>query len=694
MGVSFGNPLLAWGALFAALPILVHLLQRRRPRPHPFAALELVLRSQRQNVRRLRLRRLLLLAARTALLLFLPLALARPHFATEAAAAAAPRGPAATAIVLDTSMSMGWRDGKRAILDKAKEDARKVLADLLSEEPVTVVRCGGGVPEAAAPSFDRVQARREIDEAEATFLLADLSACVQAAATALGESPVPGKKIFVATDLTAASWQLDAPPPTVPTAAGEVAPEVVILDAARGKELPNLAITDLRIEAAPEIGPRGKAFTITVRNFGEEAVAHLPTELEVGGEVVAKGFVDVPALGAATKRLLHRFPGGGTFAGSARIEGDALEADDARSFVAHVQRDVRVLLVNGAPSSVRYRDEAFFVETALRAGGHAPISLQVVDADDLRGGELEDVDLLFLLNVRAPSREVAARWEAFVRGGGGIFLALGDQVEAEAYNERLGRILPLPLHLPKTAAEAGDEEKRGARFSGLALDHPALRVFSGVGIEGFSAARTSRYFLLQPGEEARVLASFDDGAPALVEREIGAGRVMLFASTADRDWSDWAIQTSFLPAMQQIASHLSRSLDERKETSAQVGSEHGIPAAEVARVEAPDRKELPFTSGEDGVRVKVERPGIHRVWTDGEGGARERPELAFASWLDPEASDTRRLDPDELRALFGAGNARVQASPDAKRGRDTPLWSLFLLLGVAAFFVEGALLRR
>src|SRR5690606_25682489 len=123
----------AWGALLALLPILIHLLQRRRPRPHPFAALELVLRSQRENVRRLRLKRLLLLIARTSLLLFLPLAIARPHFAAPASAASSPAGPAATAIVLDASFSMRW--GEERLMENARRDARRVLADRLTEEP-------------------------------------------------------------------------------------------------------------------------------------------------------------------------------------------------------------------------------------------------------------------------------------------------------------------------------------------------------------------------------------------------------------------------------------------------------------------------------------------------------------------------------------------------------------------------------
>lgn len=698
MGISFGNPLFAWGALLAAVPILIHLLQRRRPRPHPFAAMELVIRSQRQNVRRLRLKRLLLLCARVSLLLFLPLALAKPHVSQGAGVAAAPKGPAATAIVVDASMSMQWKDGKTPLLDRAKEDARRVLADLLSEEPVTVLRCDGGTVEAEAPTFDRGQMRRLIDETEASYLPADLTACVHAAATALGESPLAAKRIFVATDLTASGWRLDGEPPVVPTEAGDVRPEVVILDAARGKELPNLAVTDLRIEPAPEIGGRGRAFTFTVRNFGTDDVGDLPTELEVEGEVVAKSFLDVPAGGVATKRLLHRFPAGGTFTGAVRIEGDALSADDVRAFVTHVPKDIRLLLVNGAPSSVRYRDEAFFVDTALRAGGTAPIELRTIDGDRLAQQSLEGWDVIFLLNLRAPGPEVAAKLRAFVEAGGGLFLSLGDQVDGDAYNQALGALLPLPLHLAKTAAEAGEEARKGASFGDLDLGHPVLRIFSGAGLEGFSAVRTSRYFLLQPGE-AQILATFDDGAPAWVERRLGKGIVSLFTSTVDRDWSDWAIQASFLPAMQQLAAHLSSDLHDRAELRPLlVGERRPLPLPRGATILGPDGKEV-RTIGEDaGVVVEAARPGIHRVDTDAartdEQAAGGEELLAFAAVVAPEESDTRRLEPEELLVWLGDGTAEVEQRPAERRRRETPLWSLLLAVGVLAFFLEGTLIRK
>ncbi len=686
--LSFTHPLFAWGALLALLPILIHLLQRRRPRPHPFAALELVLRSQRENVRRLRLKRLLLLIARTSLLLFLPLAIARPHFAAPASAASSPAGPAATAIVLDASFSMRW--GEERLMENARRDARRVLADRLTEEPVTVVVCDGRPLEVEAPSFDRGRARRAIDEAEPSYLEADLHACLQAAAQALGESPLPAKRIFVATDLTASAWQLDAPPPTVPTETGEVQPEVVVLDAARGGELENVAITDLRLEAAPELGPRGRAVVFTVQNFGGKDVRDLSADLLVGDELVSKSFVDVPAGGSVTKRLLHRFPSGGTFAGAVRLAPDELPEDDVRPFIAHVAPDIRALVVNGAPSPVRYRDEAFFVETALRSGT-SPIGVRTVDADNLGNQPIEDFQVILLLNVRALEEKVVDRLRGFVERGGGLFFALGDQVDADAYNQAFGALLPLPLHLPKTLGREG-EVSAGALFSDFDFDHPILELFSGAALEGLSSVRTHRYFLLQPGESARILATFDDGAPALVEKELGEGRVMLFASTVDRDWSDWAIQPSFLPAMQQMTSYLARSLDERKALHVQVGESIGIPLPESDRVQGlldPEGRVVNFAATENQLQLSPERPGLYRARL--QSGAEEP---LFTAQVSPRESDTRRLDPAELRALLGGKKAEIAEQPSSNRRRDTPLWSLLLLAGLLAFFTEGYLQRR
>ena len=122
MNLQLSNPALAWGLLAAALPLLVHLLFRRRARPLAFPAIDFILRARRQTERRLRLKRILLFAARTLVLAAVAMAIARPKLQSAAAAAEAPRGPSAVALVLDASGSMSYRLGGRTLFERAKAD--------------------------------------------------------------------------------------------------------------------------------------------------------------------------------------------------------------------------------------------------------------------------------------------------------------------------------------------------------------------------------------------------------------------------------------------------------------------------------------------------------------------------------------------------------------------------------------------
>jgi hypothetical protein len=86
-------------------------------------------------------------------------------------------------------------------------------------------------------------------------------------------------------------------------------------------------------------------------------------------------------------------------------------------------------------------------------------------------------------------------------------------------------------------------------------------------------------------------------------------------------------------------------------------------------------------------------PGLWQVKVVARQEERLEPKLAFAVWADPRESDTRRLEPSELTAWFGGeGHARVEGEARAPGGRDIPLWSILLVLAVAAFFLEGLLL--
>ena len=703
MSLSFLNPALAWGLAAAALPLLVHLFFRRRPRPVPFPAIDFILRARQETRRRLRLRRVLLFVARTALLAAAALAIARPRLvAPEGAAAAGPAGPAATAIVLDASASMRYRVGGRTLFEVARQDALEALAGLGADEPATVLVCGGpGVPAAEPPGFDKAELRRRLQEAAAGYGHADLASCTGAAVRALGESAAGQalrRRLVVATDLTASAWRLDAPAPVVATPAGPVRPEVALLDAARGAELPNAWLSGLVAEPDAAVGARGYRVTATVSGLGPEPVKDAPLTLRVGtgkdARVAVRAFAEIPAAGSARKSLAHDFAAGGPAVLTASLPGDALPEDDVLALTVEVPREVKVLVVDGAPS---------------------PVRPTVVDADGLAKAALDGYDAVFLLNVRSVGAQ-AAGLARFVERGGGLFVAVGDEVDPDRYDAELKGLLPAPLHVVKTAAERGapGAAARAARFTEVDWGHPALAVFTGAAREGIESVRTFRYVLLRPERKdggARVIVRFDDGAPALVEARRGRGRVVLFTSTVDREWSDWAIRTSFLPVVQRLAAYLGGTLDDRRDWPTPVHAPRILPvpdtgaegrvgrgeavagAARVAALVAPDGRERRVAGPEPGggpLTVTPDIPGLWQVKVSANGTERLDPSLAFAVWPDLRESDTRRLQPSELTAWFGGEtHARVASDKPGGEGRQVPLWSWLLVLALAAFLAEG-----
>jgi len=162
----------------------------------------------------------------------------------------------------------------------------------------------------------------------------------------------------------------------------------------------------------------------------------------------------------------------------------------------------------------------------------------------------------------------------------------------------------------------------------------------------------------------------------------------------DRDWSDFAIRTSFLPLLQRFLLYLGGGLDEREELRAQVGDTVTLRPPEDRRpqsVRAPGGAEVELRRNDDGsfAAGPLLEPGMH-VALDDKG--QPIPALSFAAQLDPAESDLRRLDVGALAAHFG--EETVRAAARAGERPSVPVWTWLFVLVAAAFFLEGVLLRK
>src|SRR5690606_2196017 len=105
---GFASPLLLGGLALGSIPIVIHLLHKRRYREVPWAAMRFLAAAAKKNARRLRLEQLLLLAVRVLILVLLASAMAQPYVESFGIASR-PDAPVHRVLVVDTSLSMQYQ---------------------------------------------------------------------------------------------------------------------------------------------------------------------------------------------------------------------------------------------------------------------------------------------------------------------------------------------------------------------------------------------------------------------------------------------------------------------------------------------------------------------------------------------------------------------------------------------------------
>lgn len=208
--MTFATPLALFGLLAAAVPILLHLVQRREPPERAFPAVQYLEDATREHRRRLQLRNWLLLALRTALIAALVLAAAGPM-----ARRPVPLGrhaPSALVLVLDNSASSAAvRDGE-PLLEALRRAAREVLERATPTDRLWLVLADGVArPGSAAELLGR------LDAVEASPARLDLATAVRQGRELVEGSGRRGEVVLVT----------DAQRSAVAPAAGEV-PVIVL----------------------------------------------------------------------------------------------------------------------------------------------------------------------------------------------------------------------------------------------------------------------------------------------------------------------------------------------------------------------------------------------------------------------------------------------------------------------------------
>jgi aerotolerance regulator-like protein/VWA domain-containing protein len=675
MGPAFLIPAFLAGLAALVVPVVLHLRDRADDRPIRFPSLMFLERLAIRTARWQRITDWPLLALRAGALALLALAFARPFFRQESLAesAAAAR---AVVVLLDRSLSMGHRDVWPAALDSV----RRIVGTLRAGDRVAVV------------AFD--------EEAEVLQPLTADPAAALAAVT--GARPAPRGTRYAA-GLRAARQVL--------LAAGEPRGDaVVVTDLQRsgvaglaGLELP----AALTVRAAP-VGTRDRANT-TVAQVTAERRHAAPPRLVVQATVVARELggprrarlsmtlngrasgtrdVTLPASGHLAVAFDPVPLPAGRIQGVVALEPDALPGDDTSYFALPAEDALRAVLVTPAD---RRRDETLFFERAL-AIGRAPAIRVERRAANLGGPPPEGVQLVVLWDVAPPAGATADALAGWVRGGGGLMVVAGPRLAARPAPDAAPPA-PLPLAAAAIRGLADRSADRGGMLGEVGFEHPLFAPFRGAQA-ALGAARFLRYPRLEPLLGSEVLARFDDGLPALLERREGVGRVVVVAMPLDAQAGDFPLQPAYLPLLRRLvlyaSGHAAAPLSRATGESWLLPREVPTPV-----ITTPGGRIVRPPVDPQGAAVALTEAGFYATYA---GRVAGDPVAVTAVNPPPGESDLTAVDPRELLVGVRQSEDPLAASAGPPTSVETEgrqgLWRFALALVSVLLMVETIVANR
>jgi hypothetical protein len=700
--MTFINASLLCGSALIAVPIILHLIMRRKPKLLEFPALRFIQKRHDANQRRLRLRHLLLLLLRAGVIALLAFALARPSVKLGGLVRGSQEAPVAAALVFDTAPRMEYRHENKTRLETARELALWLLAQLPQESQIAVVDTRLGLRQFEA---DRGVAKQRIERLETVNNSQPLAKSVEEAIRLLGESDLQRKEVYIFTDLSRAAWPSDA------TAAIQdrltAVPGVALYPIDVGvKEPVNFALGEVRLphEVLSNGGALDVQTDLSCLGPGGPRTVELHLENATRQQTVTIG-------AGQSQQLEFRLDGlqTGIHQGTLRIVGqDGLAADDARFFTVEVKPAWRILVVAPKPAQ---RRALFFTEALApalaRKRGRARFDCRVIGFEELPQQTLEGSAAVCLLDPPPLDTAVWQKLAEYAAEGHGVAIFLGRNARpVDSFNAAEAQKL-LPGKLLRQARRPDGDLCLAPRD----FEHPILGEFrrQATGIP-WDAFPVLRYWELGPPPKGvGVVLPYLDGRPALLERSLGAGHVLTMTTpVSDSPQGEpWNLLPAgaawpFVILVNGLMNYAVGSSQQQLNYAA--GQTAVLPVDEQSQqrsyvLSAPGDLKFPLPADlkqHTLVVTATEQPGNYRIQAGGRASGVDR---GFSVNLAPEQTQLDRLDDKQAKELFGPFKVPIARSREqinrsiniARVGRELypPLIFLVAMVLAMEYFVAN-----
>jgi hypothetical protein len=716
--MNFLNIALLAGAAAFLIPLIIHLLNKRKVVTVRWGAMHLLHEVIRQRKRKMKIEQLLLLITRIAIPIVLALCLARPVLT---ALRSLGLGSSSLIVMLDDSFSMRAPAEKTAtpgasVADQARTDLQQITEALPKGSAAQIV-LSGGTPrkllDQATTALDLIP--KKLGDVPSMSGPVSANDAFQAATSALKDAPNAAREVVIVSDFQEADWKAIADGAALPALENlskqEPKPQITFFRI--GSDLAenlSIASADLSALVAAETQPIG--LRVRIKNHGKRPWQDIPVHLEADGARLRTARVSIAPEGEAVLSFTHAFDKVGDHSLSVRLEGDSFADDNAFHSIVQVRNQLNVLLIDGKPGAAPLEGATDFLELALTPHTAAANTLKdlirtkKVDLRKLRDDDFKQTEVVILANVERLQGRAQSDLDKFVKAGGGLLIFAGPDCDIDWYNRELYRkgegLLPAAI---KGQARA-ELTAAPARVLMQRLTHPSVLYFNDARGGRLQDAEFRHWFeFAQPtnSETTQRILSLDRNVPLLMEKKHGQGRVIAAATTANAEWTNLPLQPFFVPLMQRLTTYLategSAPAWQLVGSTIRLNLEKTDLGAEFT-LRDPTGQTQTLKSQQEGDKVFVQSPPIAQpgIFQLQRVGSDKTSFHAFNT--DNTESDLKPLPADQIKKIADRHEASFADSLpgyqalDRTRRHGSELWQPLLIALLALLFFEVLLQQR
>lgn len=573
--MGFLKPFYLFGLFATFIPIIIHLLHRRRLKRVEFSSLFFLRDLRRERFSWLRLREILLLLLRTLIIFFLFFALARPYIRT-----AIPIGKekASVVIIIDDSYSMGYKNCFKRALERAKG----IMENLSKGSEVAILTTSLHRRDEIL-SKDLKKMIESIDTLSLSYSAEDFKESYKKALSLLSTSNFLKEEIFLITDLQKKAlssilseerrgiecWVIDV---------GEKRPE-------------NLGIVQVFTTEPLPVSGRPTGIGVKIRNYSKKSS---DIRLILNMDKIREEWDGrIGSFQTKTIQFEREFVDPGEYKGSVELLGDSLSQDNLRFFSFNISSAIPVLLLYNHPEDI------FYIASALSPSLKSPFLIEKRRFDELKGIDLSRFRVVGVINPEDLSSVDWLRLQEYSKNYG-VFISLSKPPKDWLFT--MGK----PLEVPNPSGFLSIKD--------IDYNHPILS-----GLKEKIEFGTSHFFKVCKviPEKGRVLALFSNNTPFLLEDS--TYRIILATTSFIPEATDFVYKAAFVPLIHRIFLYLAKR---NLKTNYRVGDTIKVSISEPHSIDiitpSGNFRVLPEIEGDRRIVRwdRTEVPGVYKIGKD------------------------------------------------------------------------------